>query len=210
MIDFCFQENLIFIFLLWCPYFFIHHDFSYFNTTLIAMTFPVATALGSLVINPLLSDQRDHTGRRTIGLVIMEYLCFLSCLFIEVDEKNLLYFIVFFGLGFIFYMVPYSKSTTTEVSERLQNGKEQYLMINFMRIMRGILTTFSLFGAGFIMNIGNIYNLYRCEIFFQHISGQCDLNIVLPWDEKGHWVYQRETEGTTPIEFSDRNGGFRG
>ena len=135
LFDYCFLDNQTSSIVYWAPFFFMKMGFGY-NATWMVFSYSVGTSLGSLTINPLLKYFPRIASVATVILLTLECTCFLIVYFIEKIEEHLGAFIALFGLASVFLISPYSRSASTEVGDRVENDKENYLVINFMRVVR--------------------------------------------------------------------------
>ena len=63
------------------------------------------------------------------------------------------------GLGFYFWTVTYSKIATTETAEKVSTLREKYIILNFIRLVRELLSAGIMALCGFSIQKGkNIYN----------------------------------------------------
>lgn len=62
---------MTFVFIFWCPYYFIKEGFAPLSASYIALTLPVGTAIGSITIIPLLSLCPNYIY---IGTIILMFL----------------------------------------------------------------------------------------------------------------------------------------
>ena len=80
--DFSMQENQQFSFLFWGQYYFMRLQFG-FKATIISMSFPIATLLGSLTLNPFVSSYPRQVPIITSGLMLLCFLFSLLTLFLD-------------------------------------------------------------------------------------------------------------------------------
>ena len=135
LFDYCFLDNQTSSIVYWAPFYFMQLEFGY-DATWMVFSYSIGTSLGSLTINPLLKFFPKIASPTTIILLMLECTCFLIVYFVEKDIENLGAFIALFGLASVFLISPYSRSASTEVGDRVENDKENYLVINFMRVVR--------------------------------------------------------------------------
>ena len=130
-----------------------------FQASWIVFSYSVGTCLGSLLINPLLRCFPKAASVITIILLILEFCCLFVVYFIDKEEENLRYFILLFGLVAVFFISPFSRSASSEVTDRTENERENYLVINSM-VVRELLAALFFLLIGNLMEMGTINFLY--------------------------------------------------
>ena len=135
LFDYCFLDNQTSSIVYWVPFFFAQEGFG-FDSTWMVFSYSIGTSIGSLTINPLLKFYPGAAPIATIFLLLFECCCFLAVYFIERDHESLGVFVALYGIAAICLISPYSRSASTEVGERVENDRENYLVINFMRVVR--------------------------------------------------------------------------
>ena len=123
LIDFVMQENHQFEFQFWTDYYFNSIGYGLMRSAVISLTFPIGTFLGSIVINPLLTICPNYASISTIVLLFLGFISYASLGFLSHEIDDYLLYIVFFGLGEFFMIVPYSVTMTSEVAERVESMK---------------------------------------------------------------------------------------
>ena len=153
--DFIFQENLIFVFLFWVPYFFMKEGFGQ-KAAILGLCHPTGCFIGSLLLSPLVSLCSSYTHIITCIFVSMKMLLIISLFFVNVSVENFPVYLLIFGTLFTLHIVPYSKESTNEVTEKTINSEEKYLILNFMRLARELWSATSLLLSGLILSISII------------------------------------------------------
>ena len=142
-----------------------------FDATWILFTYSIGNSFGALTINPILKCFPNVVPVATIYLLVLECCCLLSVLFIELTIENFAIFIVLFGLAAILLIAPFSRSVSTEVAERVTSDRENYLVLNFMRVIRELVAALTIFFIGQMMehNIMNFLYIYIGNAFLSAI-----------------------------------------
>ena len=153
-LDYLFLENQMFILLFWPAYYFNQLGYGY-ASSLIVSAFPFCTILGILVCQPLFGRFPDHSGAVGCILVALSFLLFLSMLLLGKDESEIPIYMVLLGLGSFLWIAPYQREMSTEIISRTENPREKYLITNFMRTTREILTGVTVVVIGVLMEKGN-------------------------------------------------------
>ena len=60
---------------------------------------------------------------------------------------------ILLGFGSFFSIFPYSRATTNEFTERVESEREKYLIMNFIRLVRELITAATLLLLGVLMKI---------------------------------------------------------
>ena len=116
-------------------------------------SYSIGTSVGALIINPLLKFFPNKAHATTVFLLFLESCCLSSVFLIEKDPKNLGAFIVLFGFASVLLISPASRSASTEVAERVENDRENYLIVNFMRVIRELISALSIILIGQLIEI---------------------------------------------------------
>ena len=72
---------------------------------------------------------------------------------LEPVESNLASYIVLLIFAYIFFIAPYSRSASTDVTERTQSKDEKHLALHFMRTTRELFSAISVYAVGALMEI---------------------------------------------------------
>ena len=81
-------------------------------------------------------------------------LSFVGMLFLRKDEGEISIYILLIGLGSLLWITPYLRSLSVEVAGRTDNPRERYLVTNFMRVVREVLTGVTFVAVGILMERG--------------------------------------------------------
>lgn len=105
----------MFILLFWLPYYF--HKLGYgYQSTYIALAYPIAIIIGSFIFNPLLDRFPEQKGIITSILILITFLSFFAMLFFGSDQSDFPVYIGLIGLGCFTYIVPFTRSFSTELT----------------------------------------------------------------------------------------------
>ena len=159
LFDYCFLENHISSIVYWSAYFFAAEGLG-FDATWILFTYSIGNSIGSLTINPLLKCFPNIASTATVIFLTLECGCLVGVLFIERKVENLGLFIVLFGLASILLISPFSRSVSTEVAERVESDRENYLVLNFMRVIRELVSALTIVFIGQMMELDLLNFLY--------------------------------------------------
>ena len=83
----------------------------------------------------------------------------LGTFFIPREEENLGYFIVLYGMAAVFLISPFSRSASSEVTCRVNDDRENYLVINSMVVREIVAALFFIF-IGNMMELSTINFMY--------------------------------------------------
>ena len=159
LFDYCLLDNQTLLIVFWVPFFFEKEGLG-FDATWILFSYSIGTSMGALIINPILKIFPEKAHATTVFLLFMESCCLCSVYFIERDKQNLGIFIILFGLASIMLISPSSRSISTEVVERAENDRENYLVVNFMRVVRELISALLTIMIGQLIEIEITYFLY--------------------------------------------------
>ena len=84
-------------------------------------------------------------------MVALNFLFFMGMLLLGNDESEIPIYIVLLGLGSLFEVAPFQRSMSVEVVARTETSREKYLVTNFMRVIREILTGITFVVIGILM-----------------------------------------------------------
>jgi predicted MFS family arabinose efflux permease len=133
LFDFTFQENMAFLLIYWMPYYFTLNNFKD-SSIYILIVFPVFTSVGSFVFNLMVNKCcPSYDSIATCILMVLSFCASLAMCFIGTDPQDVF---LYLALVSAFLSLPYSKVCSTEISDRVQNAKENYIAVNGMRIFR--------------------------------------------------------------------------
>ena len=94
-----------------------------FDATWMLFTYSIGNSVGALLINPVLKCFPSIAPIATVIFLLLESGCFVAVYFVEKTIDNLGIFIVLFGLAAVFLISPYSRSSSTEVAERVESDR---------------------------------------------------------------------------------------
>lgn len=145
LFDFMFQSNMTFLLIYWMPYYFALINFQA-SSVYILIVMPIFTGLGSLFFNFLVNKCcLPSNSVVTSILMVLHFLAFLAMCFLGTDPEDVFLYFVLLAIGSAFLALPYSKVCSTEISDRVQNSKENYIAVNGMRIFREVHVAVALF-----------------------------------------------------------------
>ena len=113
LIDFNLQENLLFEFYLWTTYYCNHIGFGLEKSAFVSFSLPIGMTVGSLFITPLINLNPSKIWISTILLLTMGLFSFTGLGFLNDDPENFALYLIFFTLGEMFLVAPYSLSITS-------------------------------------------------------------------------------------------------
>ena len=154
LFDYLFLENQMFILLFWPAYYFNKLGYGY-TSSLIVSAFPICVVLGTLICQPLIDKFPTRTNIITVILIALNFLSFFGMAFLGSDQSEIPIYMVLLGFGSFVWIVPYLRTFSIDVSQRIENPREKYLVSNFMRTARELLTGVSLFLIGLLMEQSN-------------------------------------------------------
>ena len=137
-IDYCFQDNLLFVFLFWVPYYFMKEGFAE-KAALIGICFPAGSLIGSLALTPIVALCERYAAFIT-SFLFLKVPIFASFFFIQPTVDNFAIYAILFLVTFTLQIVAQSRLSTTEVTEKSANYEEKYLAMNFSRFIREAFT----------------------------------------------------------------------
>ena len=133
LLEYCFIDNQANMIVYWVPFFFMKAGFG-FDATWIALSYPIGVLIGSFTVCPFVNYFAAYAGILVSVILFLESVCSGIFWFIELEEENLVIFIVLLGLASMFWISPYSRSSQVDVLERVTSSKEKYLAVNSMRM----------------------------------------------------------------------------
>ena len=123
LFDFMFQESMTFLLIYWMPYYFTLINFNA-SSLYILIVIPISTGVGSFIFNFLVNKCCPSLNSIvTSMLMVLHFITFLTMCFIGTDPEDIFLYFVLLALGSAFLSFPYSKSCSTEISDRVQNSK---------------------------------------------------------------------------------------
>ena len=145
-----FQEELSFKISLWFPYFFAkigRTSLGFFVTIM----YPLMQIFGSLAHEKfILLNVVSIPTLTTIQLMINFTIYFFACF---LDEKSSLY-LVLIGLSGFLVGGPYCRTAGSEATELVDgDARKKYLLVNFMKMARELLSGLSMLLIGFCIEI---------------------------------------------------------
>lgn len=120
--EFSFKDSQTSMIVFWIPYFFRESGFDS-TSTWIALTYPVGAMVGSIIMNPLLKKCPEYAPIFTTFLLFGESLCFLGVILLDPVMSNLPFFIVLLASAYILQIAPFSRASSTEISERTETKR---------------------------------------------------------------------------------------
>ena len=186
LFDYCLLDNQTSSIVFWVPFFFEKQGFG-FDATWMVFSYSIGTSIGALIINPLLKFFPEKASPATVFLLFIECCCLFSVFLIEKDKENLGAFITLFGFASILLISPASRSASTEVAERVENDRENYLVVNFMRVVRELISALSIILIGQMIEIEAMYFLYI-------LVGNALISAILNLIRRVKQYYERKNE----------------
>ena len=153
LLEYLFLSNQMLLLLYWPAYYFNQLGYGYASSTIVSV-FPFCAALGILLCQPLFERLPAHSGVIAPILVGLSCLSFMGMLLLGKDGAEIPIYMVLLGLGAMFWVAPFQRSYSVELAGRTEDSREKYLVINFMLIVREVLTGISLAVVGILMEQG--------------------------------------------------------
>ena len=120
----------------------------------IAISFPTGTFLGSIIIASVIGAFPRITPILTALFYLLTLATSLTTMVVKVDLKNVFIFITLFGLIGFFTIVNYARTTTSELVARTETEKEKYVILNFIRLVRELISGIVLLVTGYCLDRG--------------------------------------------------------
>ena len=127
--------NLIYF---WAPYYFYEIGL---NISLLAFALVVAlgSVLGSLIFIPLAGNWAGKKPAVTSSLLFLNLVVATSLLFNNDDQESVPIYLLQFFLINLAFTVPLYFALSSELNEKTRTGREKYLVLSFMGVMRELL-----------------------------------------------------------------------
>lgn len=156
---------MIFIIIYWMPYYFTLINFKT-SSVYILIVIPIFSSIGSFIFNLMINKCCPSSNSlMTSALMVLHFVAFLAMCFLGTDPEDVFLYFVLLALGSAFLALPYSKSCSTEISDRVQNSKENYIVINGMKIFREVQVALYAVIISIAIEASKIMLICRADLF---------------------------------------------
>ena len=134
----------------WLPYYLVLLGYEH-HSLLISLGYPVGTTIASLLLVPLVGQVPEQSHKITIAFLLANLLV-TSSIFLTGSNISS---VPIYGLQVIasslLFSVPISRVSTVELTEKVQDAQEKYLVLNVMRLIKDFVTALSLLFVGVLI-----------------------------------------------------------
>ena len=153
--DFLFVSNFIMIILYWMPYYFSQIGFGA-ESIILGLSAPFGSIIASLILVPLCGQCPNFKPKMTVIIIGCSLLTTASILLTEPDKDSfLIYFLQFLAINSL-NLVPYTFVMGPEFAEKVETASDRFLMMNFMRLTRELMTAVFMIAIGALMDISKV------------------------------------------------------
>ena len=139
------------IILIWLLYYSSQMGFG-LASTILGLTASLDSFIGSIILVPFMDNCSNFMSKFTIIIFACCLMMTVSTLATGTDKGTfIIYFFQFLIINTL-NVVPYTFLMGTEFVEKVESASERYLMMNFMRLSRQLMTAFFMIAIGALMD----------------------------------------------------------